>query len=87
MLHDNQVTYSFITKIFPAHFRESCKVIYEPVVRCLKHLGFDTKFSPLDNITVNNKKVSGYAQTRRNNVLLQHRTILLGIDLDRMLEM
>jgi lipoate-protein ligase A len=54
--------------------------IYEPVVRCLKDLGFDTKFSPLDNITVNNKKVSGYAQTSRNNVLLQHRTNLLDID-------
>ena len=50
------------------------------MVRCLKDLGFDTKFSPLDNITVNNKKVSGYAQTRRNNVLLQHGTNLLDID-------
>ena len=84
VLHDQEVTYSFITKIFPANIRESYKVICEPVVRSLKELGFEAKFSPLNDITVNNKKVSGNAQTRRNSVLLQHGTILLDIDIDKM---
>jgi lipoate---protein ligase len=84
VLHEQEVTYSFITKIFPANIRESYRVICEPVVMCLKSLGFDAKFSPLNDITVKNKKVSGNAQTRRENVLLQHGTILLDIDVDKM---
>jgi lipoate-protein ligase A len=84
VLHEQELTYSFITKIFPINIRESYKVICEPVVMCLNNLGFDAQFSPLNDITVKNKKVSGNAQTRRNNVLLQHGTILLGIDIDKM---
>jgi lipoate-protein ligase A len=84
VLHDNEVTYSFITKIFPTNIGESYRFICEPVVRCLKDLGFEAKFSPLNDITVNNKKVSGNAQTRRNSVLLQHGTILLDLDIDKM---
>jgi lipoate-protein ligase A len=84
VLHEQELTYSFITKIFPINIRESYKVICEPVVMCLNNLGFDAQFSPLNDITVKNKKVSGNAQTRRNNVLLQHGTILLRIDIDKM---
>lgn len=84
VLHEQEVTYSFITKVFPSDVRESYKVICEPVVTCLISLGFDAKFSPLNDITVKNKKVSGNAQTRRNGVLLQHGTILLDIDVDKM---
>jgi lipoate-protein ligase A len=76
VMHEQEITYSFITKIFPANIRESYMVICEPVVMCLKGLGFDSKFSPLNDITVKNKKVSGNAQTRKDNVLLQHGTIL-----------
>ena len=84
VLHEQELTYSFITKIFPADIRESYKSICEPVVMCIKELGFDAKFSPINDIIVKNKKVSGNAQTRRNNVLLQHGTILLDIDIDKM---
>jgi lipoate-protein ligase A len=83
VLHEQEVTYSFITKTFPANIRDSYKVICEPVVDCLKDLGFEAN-SPLNDIAVNNKKVSGNAQTRRNGVLLQHGTILLDIDIDKM---
>jgi lipoate-protein ligase A len=41
-------------------------------------------YVPLNDILVNNKKVSGNAQTRRNNTLLQHGTILLNVDFDKM---
>jgi lipoate-protein ligase A len=84
VLHEQELTYSFITKIFPADIEESYKLICEPVVMCIKKLGFDAKFSPINDIIVKNKKVSGNAQTRRNNVLLQHGTILLDIDIDKM---
>jgi lipoate---protein ligase len=84
VLHENELTYSFITKIYPANIIESYRSICEPVVTCLYDLGFDAKFSPLNDITVENKKVSGNAQTRRNNVLLQHGTILLDVNVDKM---
>jgi lipoate---protein ligase len=84
VLHEYELTYSFITKIYPANIIESYRSICEPVVTCLHDLGFDAKFSPLNDITVENKKVSGNAQTRRNNVLLQHGTILLDVNVDKM---
>ena len=84
VLHEHELTYSFITKVYPANIIESYRSICEPVVTCLYDLGFDAKFSPLNDITVENKKVSGNAQTRRNNVLLQHGTILLDVNVDKM---
>ena len=84
VLHEHELTYSFITKVYPANIIESYKSICEPVVTCLYDLGFNAKFSPLNDITVENKKVSGNAQTRRNNVLLQHGTILLDVNVDKM---
>src|ERR687892_499104 len=51
--------------------------------KCSK-IGVDASFIPLNDIVVNGKKVSGSAQTRRNGVLLQHGTILLGLDVDKM---
>jgi lipoate-protein ligase A len=47
-------------------------------------LGFDASFVPLNDIAVKGKKVSGSAQTRRKGVLLQHGTLLLGVDVDKM---
>jgi lipoate---protein ligase len=84
VLHEHELTYSFITKVYPENIIESYRSICEPVVTCLYDLGFDAKFSPLNDITVENKKVSGNAQTRRNNVLLQHGTILLDVNVDKM---
>ena len=57
--------------------------ICEPVIMCLKDLGFDAKFSPLNDIIVDNKKVSGDTQTKQD-ILLQHGTILLDVDVNKM---
>jgi lipoate---protein ligase len=84
VLHEHELTYSFITKKYPTNIMESYKLICEPVVMCLKDLGFNAQFFPLNDIIVDNKKVSGNAQTRKRNILLQHGTILLDVDVDRM---
>lgn len=84
VLHEHELTYSFITKIFPTNIMESYKLICEPVVMCLKNLGLDAKFSPLNDIIVGDKKVSGNAQTRKKNTMLQHGTILLDVDVEKM---
>jgi lipoate-protein ligase A len=84
VFHDMELTYSFVTKNFPQSILESYKEISEIVIQALKKLGLDAKFSPLNDVTVNEKKVCGNAQTRKNNTLLQHGTILLKVDFEKM---
>jgi len=84
VFHDIELTYSFVTKNFPQNILESYKEICEIIIQALKKLGLDAKFSPLNDVTVNEKKVCGNAQTRKNNTLLQHGTILLDVDVEKM---
>ncbi len=84
VFHDTELTYSFVTKNFPQSILESYKEICEIIIQTLKKLGLDAKFSPLNDVTVNEKKVCGNAQTRKNNTLLQHGTILLDVDVEKM---
>ena len=87
VLHEFELTYTFITKNYPANILESYQLICEPVVLCLDRLGYSAKYVPLNDIVVDNKKVSGNAQTRKNNMLLQHGTILLDVDVEKMFSM
>jgi lipoate-protein ligase A len=84
VFHDMEVTYSFVTRKFSQKIMESYEEISEIVIVALKKLGLDAKFSPLNDVTVNGKKVCGNAQTRKNNALLQHGTILLKVDVEKM---
>jgi lipoate-protein ligase A len=84
VLHEFELTYSFITKQYPHNIMESYRWICEAIVMSINRLGFDASFVPLNDIVVNGKKVSGSAQTRRKGVLLQHGTLLLGVDIDKM---
>ena len=87
VLHEFELTYTFITNNYPANILESYELICEPVVVCLNRLGYNAKYVPLNDIVVENKKVSGNAQTRKNNILLQHGTILLAVDVEKMFSM
>ena len=87
VLHEFELTYTFITKNYPANILVSYQLICEPVVLCLNRLGYNAKYVPLNDIVVENKKVSGNAQTRKNNILLQHGTILLAVDVEKMFSM
>ena len=84
VFHDSELTYSFIARKYPQSIIESYKIICDAIVVSINKLGFDAKFSPLNDIVVNGKKVSGNAQTRKKGVLLQHGTILLNADVERM---
>src|SRR5215217_2330121 len=84
VLHESELTYSFITKIYPKNIMESYSLICDPVVMCVNKLGFNAKFAPLNDIVVDNRKVSGNAQTRKKSILLQHGTILLDVDVEKM---
>ena len=84
VLHEFELTYSFISREYPKNIMESYRWICDAIVMSINRLGFDANFVPLNDIVIADKKVSGNAQTRRNGVLLQHGTILLGVDVNKM---
>jgi lipoate-protein ligase A len=84
VLHEFELTYSFMTKHYPQNIMESSRWICDAIVMSINKLGFDASFVPLNDIVIDGKKVSGSAQTRRKGVLLQHGTLLLGVDVDKM---
>lgn len=84
VLHDSELTYSFITRRYPQNIIDSYKWICDAIIIAINKFGFNSKFSPLNDVVINGKKVSGNAQTRKKNTLLQHGTILLNADIEKM---
>ena len=83
--HEDELTYSFLTNTFSNDIMQSYISICNPVVQAIRKLGFDARFAPLNDIVIGKGvKVSGNAQTRRMNVLLQHGTVLLDANVDKM---
>jgi len=83
--HDErgELTYSVV---LPAResVLESFKRICNGVVLTLRRMGIQAEFSPINDVVVNRRKISGSAQTRRSGFLLQHGTIMYGTNLDVM---
>jgi len=86
VFHDAELTYSFVIpeKDCPEDILESYGIICGAIIKGLNKLGIDAKYAPINDIICNGKKISGNAQTRRNKVVLQHGTILLDVDVDKM---
>jgi len=66
--------------------------IYAAITDALRLLGITADFSSGDtkncpNLTVNSRKISGSAQTVKRNVIQQHGTLLLSVDLPRMFQL
>lgn len=84
VFHESELTYSFITKEYSQDIVESYKLICGALVDGLKTIGIDGQFVPINDLITNGKKFSGNAQTRKEKVLLQHGTILLKVDVEKM---
>lgn len=84
VFHESELTYTFITRKYPQNILDSYKWICEAIIVSLRKMNFNANFVPLNDIVVNGKKVSGNAQTRRRGVLLQHGTVLLRVDVEKM---
>ena len=84
--HDAEITYSVIAPqdLFAHDMRKSYGQIIKPVMRALKTLGVDSQFRPINDVIVDGQKISGNAQTRKGGVLLQHGTILLEVEPEKM---
>ena len=92
--HDSEgeITYSVVadkdslgTQDVAVIYRKICGGLIE----ALKILGLNAGFSPgserqCPNIIINGRKISGSAQAHSGNVVLQHGTLLVDVDLNRM---
>ena len=88
VFHDQELTYSVFLKednpYAPKDLRQSYKSICEAIILGLKYLGLKAVYAPLNDIIVSGKKISGCAQTRRYKKILQHGTLLMGVDVEKM---
>lgn len=84
--HDRELTYSYIAPedTAPDDILESYRLICGGLVEGFKLLGVDAGFAPLNDIVTGGKKISGNAQTRKMKCVLQHGTVLLGVDAKEM---
>ncbi|MEN3034684.1 MAG: biotin/lipoate A/B protein ligase family protein [Candidatus Methanosuratincola sp.] len=79
-----ELTYSFAVEAndpsVPQDIQGSYLKICAPIVSALREIGVPASFRPVNDIEVRKRKISGSAQTRRFGAILQHGTILLGMD-------
>ncbi|HSV98426.1 MAG TPA: lipoate--protein ligase family protein [Spirochaetota bacterium] len=88
VLHEHELTYSVFIPLShrtaAQSIRESYGLLCAPIVDALQGLGLKAEFAPVNDVLVEGAKVSGSAQTRREGVLLQHGTLLIDVDTERM---
>ncbi len=86
VFHQSELTYSLVMAESDLNLSitDSYQYLCHGVVLGLKKLGLKAEFKPINDILVNNKKISGSGQTRKNGVILQHGTILLSVDVEKM---
>ena len=94
VFHDStgEVTYGLIANTTDLHSKDNMTVytkVYAGIKDALRILGITADFNEGDekncpNLTVQSKKISGSAQTRKRDVILQHGTLLLDVDLEKM---
>jgi lipoate-protein ligase A len=92
--HDerNEVTFSLVAKTGDLGVKEIAAVYaraYEGIRDALRLLGVSGDFNAGDakncpNLTVKGKKISGSSQANKRDTVLQHGTLLLDVDLDKM---
>jgi len=92
--HDEkgEITYSAVARKAELG-TEDVALVYKKIcsglIEAAGILGVEARFSPgslrqCPNITVNNKKISGSAQSHKEGVVLQHGTLLVDADLNKM---
>ncbi|HOX33606.1 MAG TPA: biotin/lipoate A/B protein ligase family protein [Spirochaetales bacterium] len=88
VFHEAEITYSIVLPeghpLAPAGILESYELLCGGLVAGLGLLGVEAAFEPINDIRAGGRKVSGNAQTRKLGCLLQHGTVLLGLDLEKM---
>jgi len=90
--HVGEITYSVVVKESDLGFTDvatTYDVICKGLIEATKMLGISADFNLGDpkkcpNVSINRRKISGSAQSRRKRMLLQHGTFLLNTNLEKM---
>jgi lipoate-protein ligase A len=87
--HSGELTYSVVRRQgdVPEDIIESYRLICSGLVRGFENLGLQAEFKPINDVHVNEKKISGSAQTRQWGSVLQHGTVLISPDIRKMFEL
>ncbi|MBX5320502.1 MAG: lipoate--protein ligase family protein [Candidatus Bathyarchaeota archaeon] len=89
---EGEITYSVIANKEDLDAKDIAEVytkIYAGIVEALKILGLKADFNKGDeracpNLTIKGKKISGSAQCHKTGIVLQHGTILVDVNLEKM---
>lgn len=88
VFHDAEVTYSIVIPeghpLAPPSIIDSYSIICSGIIEGLGELHIKAEFAPINDIVSGGRKISGNAQTRKRGCLLQHGTVLLRVDVDKM---
>jgi len=88
VFHDKELTYSIVIPEshpqIPKNIMESYGRICGAVMKGLNNIGIDSQYVPINDIISGGKKISGNAQTRKQKTVLQHGTVLMDVDVDKM---
>ena len=88
VFHEDELTYSIVVSedhpSIPKHILDSYGIICQALIEGFSILDIDSEYAPINDIVSNGKKISGNAQTRKMKTVLQHGTILLDVDVDKM---
>jgi lipoate-protein ligase A len=88
VFHEKEVTYSIVVPeshpSMPKNILESYSRICGAIIKGLDKLDIKSKYMPINDIVSNGKKISGNAQTRKENTVLQHGTIITDVDVEKM---
>lgn len=68
----------------PQDILASYGAIQQGIIKGLSRLGLNAELNGVNDIIVDDKKISGNAQTRKNGIVFQHGTILLDFDVEKM---
>lgn len=90
VFHHEELTYSLVHPLQgpfgKSSITHSYALIAQPLIHALRSMGVDAQYRPINDIIVGNRKISGSAQTRKEGKLLQHGTILVATDTEKMLQ-
>jgi len=88
VFHEKEVTYSIVVPEshprIPKNILKSYSRICGAIIKGLDKLDIESKYMPINDIVANGKKISGNAQTRKENTVLQHGTIITDVDVEKM---
>ncbi|MBC7081278.1 MAG: lipoate--protein ligase family protein [Thermoplasmatales archaeon] len=83
---EGEITYSFVSPVhfLPERTIDIYRVICSSIANGLNKIGVGASLSGINDIVVNGKKISGSAQTKRDKKILQHGTILVRVNVEKM---